>query len=141
MEGCPCTHPMGDHAAAVMARTPASPLSDTLTCQRCNHIADVHQKSEAALRSEALILAEQSERFLAQFPELDLSDVERFDHEGEALSMAANAYERMASAEKHVDPSSWSRATEKTSRRSANDLMERLWDVRDELCGRKRATR
>jgi len=133
MEGCACKHPMGDHTVAVMMRTPGSQLSDTLTCQRCDHIADVRQKSEAALFSEARILAEQSERFIAQFPELDLSEVERFDDEGEALATAANAYERMAGAEKQVDSSSWGRATEKTSRQTAKDLMERLWDICEEL--------
>lgn len=94
-------------------------------------------KSDADLEREAKILAEQANRFVAQFA-VDLSSAETFPSGSDGFRTAADAYERIALAEKTVDSAEWSK-DENVDGRSAKDLMDRLWDVREELHRREEA--
>lgn len=135
-ESCPCKHPLGDHDLMPTQRAPGDPVQGEWSCRKCRRLADVRTKSEAALLLDAGRLSEQAERFLAQFPEVDLSEVERSD-EGELIATAANAYERLNVTERTADQAKWYQA-ENVDGRSARYLKERLWDIVEEARRRKR---
>ncbi len=59
-------------------------------------------KTDAELEREAIILADQADRFVKQFG-VDLSGAEQFINGSRAFCQAGNAYERIALAEKSVD--------------------------------------
>jgi hypothetical protein len=88
-------------------------------------------KSYAELEREARILAEQADRLVSQFS-IDLSNPERYTRGSAGFRVAADAYERIALAETKVDPAEWFRANN-VDGRSAKEIMDRLWKVREEL--------
>lgn len=94
-------------------------------------------KTDAELEREALILADQAERFIKQFS-VDVSSAEQWTKGSQAFRTAADAYERIALAEKTVSQPDWYKA-ENIDGRTARDIMDRLWDVREELRRRDEA--
>jgi hypothetical protein len=83
------------------------------------------------LEQEARILADQADRFVSRFS-LDLSRAETFSGRSEGFRVAADAFERIALAEKTVNASEWFQATN-VDGRSVNEIMDRLWRVREAL--------
>ena len=88
-------------------------------------------KTRKELEREARILADQADRFISQFA-IDVSDAETFAGRSEAFRTAADAFERIALAEKRVDQAAWYRAAN-VNGRTSKDIMDRLWNVRTEL--------
>ena len=82
------------------------------------------------LTRRAGILAEQAEELIRQLG-VDVSAAERLDSGSVPLRAVADAYERLASAEKLADSQAWDH--ERVDGRSGQDLMRRLWDLRTDL--------
>ena len=131
LNDCACGHSTEDHDAS-RAAPEGGPA-----CWRCHHIEDVQQRTEPDLAEYANTLADQSDRFVAQL-DVDVSAAETFNDRPGAFRIAAEAYERIALAEKTADPVQWSQALN-IETRSAKEIMDRLWDVRQELLRRNLA--
>ena len=140
-EDCWCGHAPDDHDSTtsevdlLSART-ASRLQATPICTRCDHVRTIRTESDEYLARYGQVLADQSERFIGQF-HVDVADAETFSYESVPLLAVADAYERIALAQRRIDPATWYQAAH-VDGRSAKDIMDRLWDVREEL--RRRAS-
>lgn len=80
---------------------------------------------------EAKILTEQADKLVAQVA-ADVSDAETYTKGSEAFRLVANAYERIALAEKRTDAAAWFR-TPNVDGRTAKEIMDRLWALRERL--------
>ena len=132
---CRCGH--SAHSPGVESRPELSKLSDSVICPRCDQKAELRQKSDAKLSWETRILSEQAEQFISQLSlsEMDLSDAQRFDDEGELIAAPANAYARLEAAERLADPAEYSAL--QVGRQTAQHVKERLSDICAELRSRK----
>jgi hypothetical protein len=135
-ENCWCDHAPDDHDSGtsevhLLSARPGSLLQATPICSRCDHAREIRTESDEYLAKYGQVLADQSERFIGQF-QIDVSDAETFSYESVPLLTVADAYERIALAQQRVDPAAWYQAAH-VDGRSAKDIMDRLWDVREEL--------
>jgi hypothetical protein len=86
---------------------------------------------------EAKILIEQADRLIGLFA-IDVSGVPPYDpaqkpwNASPLFSRAAHAYDQLAAAEKKTDRVKWER-TKETHGRTAGDVMQRLWDLLEEI--------
>jgi hypothetical protein len=89
------------------------------------------------LEQSARILADQADRLVSQLA-VDVSSAESFVVGSSEFCAAANAYERIALAERTADPAEWYKATF-VDGRTSREIMDRLWDVREQLRHRDEA--
>ena len=82
------------------------------------------------LERYAQILAEQAERLIQKLG-IDVSDVRSESKYSRAYQQADDAYEQLAAASKKTKPKTWEDTM--VDGRNGDELMSRLWPVRQEL--------
>jgi hypothetical protein len=88
------------------------------------------------LERYAQILAEQAERLIQKLG-IDVSDVSSESKYSHAYQQAADAYERLSAASSKTKPKIWEDTM--VDGRNGDELMSRLWPVRQELSRQDRA--
>jgi hypothetical protein len=83
------------------------------------------------------VLVDQASELIAKLG-VDVSQAPRFDTGPTEFREAANAYERLAYAHKQTGTVRWERAA--VNGRNGDDLMQRLWNLRQELRPRGQQT-
>ena len=89
------------------------------------------------LEQHARVLADQADHLILQLG-LAVSDAEMFSKYSSAFRQAADAYERLALAEKRTDQVAWERTM--VDGRNGLELMDGLWKVREALRRQDQAT-
>lgn len=95
------------------------------------HAKRLREKTDEELARASSILSEQADRFASQF-HVDVSSAEKFPSYSGALRSAAEAYERIAVVQQNVGRNTWLCA-ENVDGRTGDEIMERIWAVREEL--------
>ncbi len=79
---------------------------------------------------KAQVLAQQADCLIGKL-NVTVSDAETFQTGAPEFRLAADAYERIAKASKRADSVAWERTA--VDGRNGDELMERLWQVREAL--------
>ena len=82
------------------------------------------------LEHQARVLSDQADRLIRQLG-VDVSDAEIFSKYSLVLRQAADAYERLALAEKRTNQVAWERTM--VDGRNGAETMDRLWKIRQAL--------
>ncbi len=84
------------------------------------------------LEDSAHYVAELADKMIQQL-DVSVDDAETFPKGSPAFRVAANAYERLALAQKRADPERWKKARVAKKGKTGHDLLETLWKIREAL--------
>jgi hypothetical protein len=91
---------------------------------------DGMESDRQELERYARILAEQAERLIQKLG-IDVSDVRSESKYSHAYQQAEDAYERLTAASRKTKPKTWEDTM--VDGRNGDELMSRIWPVRQEL--------